>query len=161
MSESSFTPSGPYPSSQDEMSKPRETGNFSPSPLQSWRHLPPEMGTWIQGFLGLSLQTVAHCFSKELSFPAVGGRDRLMWLLWRRAPHAVSHSCAGSRIKHEAVPPGGAGTTLWPVRWSFCRLWPQAYSSSCPFPITFHPPVQDQVSPLLSQLQVHPIWLHN
>lgn len=93
------------------------------------------------------LQPLSHCFSAELSFLATGGHSRSQELLWRQVPQAVSHYRAGSHGEHEAIPPDLAGVPFWPVHWPFCRLRPQAYRSPCPFPLTFHPPGQGQVSP--------------
>lgn len=86
----------------------------------------------------------------------MGGHSLAHVKAGRLDPRANSRSCAGSCMKHGAVHPGLAGNTLWPVHWPFCRLWPGAHSSSCLLPLTFHPPVQDEMSPPARRRSVLP-----
>lgn len=131
------------------MSKPKNEATFlhhhwyDPGDICHWK--------WGRGFKAsfcILFSSLSHTASVQIwaSRPREGIAG-LTQLLQRLVPQVVSRYSAGSRIKHEAISPGLAGVTLWPAHWPFHRFWPQAYRSSCPFPLTFQPPVQDQVSP--------------
>ena len=105
---------------------------------------------WGCGFKGSSallLQPVTHHFGAGLSFPATGGNSRAPTAAVETGPTGYLMDCAGSCIKHEAILQAWLASCFSLSSCPFCRPWAQAYSSSCRFPLTSHPTVQDQVSP--------------